>query len=60
MMIYLALKKQLEYLEQIKSYKLSDYYDIEFFKYIYSGINEILTKNDIPDEIKIKTRELIR
>ena len=60
MMIYLALKKQLEYLEQIKSYKLSDYYDIEYFKYIYSGINEILTKNDISDDIKIKTRGLIR
>ena len=59
-MIFLALKKQLEYLKQINSYKLSDYYDIEYFKYIYSGINEILTKNDVSDDIKIKTRGLIR
>ena len=59
-MIYLALKKQLEYLEQIKSYKLSDYYDIEYFKYIYNGINDILVKNDISDDIKIKTKGLIR
>lgn len=58
-MIYLALKKQLEYLELIKSYKLSDYYDIEYFKYIYNGINDILAKNDIPDDIKIKTKGLI-
>ena len=59
-MIYLALKKQLEYLELIKSYKLSDYYDIEYFKYIYNGINDILVKNDISDDIKIKTKGLIR
>lgn len=59
-MIYLALNQQLEYLKQIKSYKLSDYYDIEYFKYIYSGINEILTKNDISDDIKIKTGGLVR
>ena len=57
---YLALKKQLEYIEQIKSYKLSDYYNIEYFKYIYNGINDILAKNDISDDIKIKTRGLIR
>ncbi|MDD5980423.1 MAG: AAA family ATPase [bacterium] len=59
-MIYLALKKQLEYLNQIKSYNLSDYYDIEYFKYIYCGINDILVKNDISDDIKIKTKGLIR
>lgn len=59
-MIYLALKKQLEYLKQIKSYNLSDYYDIECFKYIYNGINDILVKNAISDDIKIKTKGLIR
>ena len=58
--IYLALKKQLEYLKQIKSYKLSDYYDIEYFKYIYNGVNDILEKNDISDDMKIKTKGLIR
>ena len=59
-MIYLALNKQLEHLKQIKSYNLSDYYDIEYFKYIYNGINDILVKNDISDDIKIKARGLIR
>lgn len=59
-MLYLALKEQLEYLKQIKSYKLSDYYDIEYFKYIYCGIDEILVKNNISDDIKIKTKGLIR
>lgn len=59
-MVYLALKKQLEHLKQIKSYNLSDYYDIEYFKYIYDGINNILAKNDISDDIKIKTKGLIR
>ena len=59
-MIYLALKKQLEELKQIKSYNLSDYYDIECFKYIYNGINDILVKNNIADDIKIKTKGLIR
>ena len=29
-------------------------------KYIYNGINDILAKNDISDDIKIKTRGLIR
>lgn len=57
--IYLALKKQLERLKQIKSYNLSDYYDIEHFKYIYGGINDILARNNIPEEIKQKTKELI-
>lgn len=59
-MIYLALKKQLEYLTQIKSYNLSDYYGIEYFKYIYNGINDILVKNNISDNIRIKTKGLIR
>lgn len=58
--IYLALKRQLEYLKKIRTYELSDYYDIEYFKYIYNGINDILAKNDIPDNIKAKTKELIR
>lgn len=58
--IYSALKKQLDYLKQIESHKLSDYYDIEYFKYIYNGIDGILAKNDISDDIKIKTKELIR
>ena len=58
--IYLALKKQLEYLKQIKSYNLSDYYDNEYFKYIYNGINDILAKNDISDDIKAKTKGLIK
>ena len=59
-MVYLALKKQLEYLKQIKSHNLSDYYDIEYFKYIYCGIDNILAKNDLSDDIKIKTKGLIR
>ena len=59
-MIYLALKEKLEHLKQSKSYNLSDYYDIECFKYIYNGINDILVKNNIVDDIKIKTRGLIR
>ena len=57
--IYLALKKFLKYLNQNKSHKLSDYYDIECFKYIYNGINDILAKTDISDDIKIKTKGLI-
>ena len=59
-MIYLALKEKLEHLKQSKSYNLSDYDDIECFKYIYNGINDILVKNNIVDDIKIKTRGLIR
>lgn len=59
-MIYLALKKQLENLKQIKSYNLSNYYDIEYLKYIYNGINDILAKNDISDDIKIKIKGVIR
>lgn len=59
-MIYFSLIKQLENLKQIKSHNLSDYYDIEHFKYIYCGIDDILVKNDISDDIKIKTKRLIR
>ena len=58
--IYSALKKQLEHLEQVESHKLSDYYDIKHFKYVYNGINNILAKNDISDDIKIKTKGLIK
>ena len=56
------LKKRIyERLEvTLKSSKLSDYYDREYFKYIYNGINDILAKNDVSFDIKIKTRELIR
>lgn len=57
--IYLALKSFLKYLNQNESHKLSDYYDIECFKYIYNGINDILAKTDISDDIKIKTKGLI-
>lgn len=59
-LIYLSLKTQLEFLKQIKSYNLSDYYSNEHFNYIYNGINEILTKNSIHDDIKLKTKGLIR
>lgn len=58
--IYIALKKQLEFLKTIKTINLSDYYGYEHFRYICDGIDDILTKNNISKDIKIRTRELIR
>ena len=59
-LIYVALKNQLEFLRKIKTINLSDYYGDEHFRYICNGIDDILTKNNISKDIKIRTRELIR
>lgn len=59
-LIYMALKERLEFLKAIKTINLSDYYGDEHFKYIYDGIDDILVKNNVSCDIKIRTKELIR
>lgn len=59
-LIFHSLKKQLELLKKIKPNNLSDYYDSEYFKYIYSGIDDILAKNNVSEDVKGKTKRLVR
>lgn len=59
-MIYLSLKKQLDLFKDAVTYNLNDYYDKEHIKYIYNGIDTILDKNNISDNLKIKTKGLIK
>ena len=44
---------------QEESSSLSDYYDIEYLKFIRNGIDTILNSNDISQDIKIKTKGLV-
>ena len=59
-LLYKALEKQVKILQSLKTNNLSDYYDVEHFKYIYNGIDEILENNNVPNDIKVKTRGLIK
>ena len=59
-LIYMALRERLEFLKEINTINLSDYYGDEHFKYIYDGVDDILTKNNVSSDIKIRTKELIR
>ena len=59
-MILNSLKKQLEVLKMDIPTKLSDYYDMNHFRYVYDGLNDILEKNNISNSVKEKTKELIK
>lgn len=59
-MIFNSLKKQLEVLKMDIPTKLSDYYDMNHFRYVYDGLNDILEKNNISNSVKEKTKELIK
>lgn len=59
-LIYLSLKKQIELLKKANSHNLTDYYDEDHLIYIYNGINSILENTNISEDIKIKTRGLVR
>ena len=59
-MIYQALIEQLNNIKEKNSYDLSDFYNIEYYNYIYYGIKEILKNNNISDDISTKTRRLVK
>lgn len=58
--LYLALKKYLDCIDKKCTNNLSDYYDFDHMLYICNDIDTILKNNNISNEMKIKTRRLIK
>lgn len=58
--IFLALIQYLETLDFNELISLSDYYDSSYINFLLDGINLIMENNNIPDEIKSKTRRLVK
>lgn len=59
-LIYNSLEKQIKLLEKVNPNNLSDYYDNEYFKYIYNGIDDIFEKSNVSTDTKVKTKRLIK
>jgi len=57
-LLYSSLMREIKLLQE-ESSSLSDYYDIEYLKFIRKGIDTILNSNDISQDIKIKTKGLV-
>lgn len=58
--IYNSLITYLNNYKNSQSYNLSDYYSEGYIDFMLKGIENILSNNEISDDIKIKTRRLIK
>ena len=60
MSIYGALKDHIVVSDTNKSKMLSDYYSQEIISFLLLGLEKIMNQNKISDEIKVRTRRLIK
>ena len=58
--LYEALLQRLSLLKNQIVNNLADYYDSNSFNYIYNSIEGLLNRNNIPNDIKQRTRGLIK
>ena len=58
--IFSSLRQYLETVDFNGLASLSDYYDSSYINFMLDGINLIMESNNIPDEIKSKTRRLVK
>lgn len=58
--IFNTLCRKIELLDSEESSKLSDYYDNDYIDFLMNGVNNILDRNKVSEDVKIKTKGMIR
>lgn len=58
--LYESLVNYIDSVDVTQVTSLSNYYNQEIIQFLLSGINQIMEFNKVPEEVKIKTRRLIR